>query len=344
MRDSVKQFYERLPEDMDPYLKQQWGRYFLKRDASLCGIGVLLIMVVQLIGSPVLEGVIALLKRGGAYTPVIDELLNAIFYIVYMGIPFLIVAMASGRKAEQLVVAQRPRRGTFLPALLIGLGTMPLLQYASSAIDWVLSQIAMDTYEPLLEQAFAPVDDPAAVAVQFLVTGVLAAFFEEFAFRGVVLQLLRRYGDTLAIFGSAFLFGLMHGNTYQMPFAFMLGVVIGAAVVWTGSIWTGVALHASNNFIAFAISAITDGMDEKMTNLLSLAVWSVVLVLGIVGVIVYLLRKSKGSLPPFGAAAPEIAVDRPAAVFFSSPWVITAIVVLGISAFLITTLVQSIRL
>ena len=76
-------------------------------------------------------------------------------------------------------------------------------------------------------------------------TAIVPAVFEEFAFRGVVLNKLRKFGDSYAIIMSAVLFGLMHGNLSQIPFAFILGLVIGFIAVKTNSIIPGILIHFS---------------------------------------------------------------------------------------------------
>ena len=56
---------------------------------------------------------------------------------------------------------------------------------------------------------------------------VIPPLTEEFAFRGIILGKLRKFGDTFAILMSAVLFGLLHGNIIQIPFAFVIGIVFG---------------------------------------------------------------------------------------------------------------------
>lgn len=85
---------------------------------------------------------------------------------------------------------------------------------------------------------------------------IVPAFVEELAIRGVVLQSLRKYGDAFAICFSALLFALMHGNMTQALFAFLLGLVFGALVVHTESLWTSIFVHLMNNTYAVVITLI----------------------------------------------------------------------------------------
>lgn len=106
-------------------------------------------------------------------------------------------------------------------------------------------------------------------------SAVLPAVFEEFAFRGVVMQPLRKYGDAFAIIFSAVLFGLVHGNMTQMPFAVIAGIAMGYASVVTGSLWTGVIIHFFNNFLSLMNSFAREILSDS-----SMILFSVIIVYG----------------------------------------------------------------
>ncbi|MEJ6398525.1 CPBP family intramembrane glutamic endopeptidase [Yoonia sp. 208BN28-4] len=84
---------------------------------------------------------------------------------------------------------------------------------------------------------------------------ILVGFFEELLFRGVVLQaLLTRMNGGLAVIIAAIIFGLFHYvnwvsgqplgvTTMQVLGAMAIGLLFGAFVLWTGSIWPSIFLH-----------------------------------------------------------------------------------------------------
>ena len=92
-------------------------------------------------------------------------------------------------------------------------------------------------------------DLPSAL-IMFFHTAVLAPLFEEFWFRGLVLQSLRPYGNGFAIFVSSILFGFTHGNLQQVFYATAIGIVLGYVAVQTESIITTTVMHAMFNSIA----------------------------------------------------------------------------------------------
>lgn len=71
---------------------------------------------------------------------------------------------------------------------------------------------------------------------------------EELLFRGFTLSLLKPHGKKLALFASALLFALLHGNWVQLPYTFLLGVVLGYAALRFGVIWSAI-LHIANNLL-----------------------------------------------------------------------------------------------
>jgi len=126
--------------------------------------------------------------------------------------------------------------------------------------------------------------------ISFLVITVEPGLMEEFAFRGVVQGLLRRYGEGFAIMTSAILFGAMHGNFEQIPFAFLVGLVLGFIRVKTGTMWIACAVHAFNNMLSVVIDFFFDTSSEAV-NLWYTLYLALALILGLVGA--WMLRKEE---------------------------------------------------
>lgn len=83
---------------------------------------------------------------------------------------------------------------------------------------------------------------------------MLGPLAEELLFRGGVQKDLQtRYveqGPAVAIALSATLFAMAHMNPAQMPAAFILGLVLGFAFWWTGSLAAPICIHVFNNSLA----------------------------------------------------------------------------------------------
>lgn len=95
--------------------------------------------------------------------------------------------------------------------------------------------------------------DGAPLAWVLLLAAVAPAICEELLFRGLLFSGLRRLGPPAAIVISSLLFGLAHGSVYRLlPTAF-LGLAMGYARYRTGSIGSGMIIHALNNGIAVSL-------------------------------------------------------------------------------------------
>ena len=90
-------------------------------------------------------------------------------------------------------------------------------------------------------------DNMFCAAVLLFQLVVIAPIFEEFWFRGIVLESLRPYGNGFAILISGLMFGLTHANFNQFFYASVLGICLGYIAVSTKSIVTTTIMHAMFN-------------------------------------------------------------------------------------------------
>jgi CAAX protease family protein len=96
------------------------------------------------------------------------------------------------------------------------------------------------------------------VALLILLVVVGAPIIEELFFRGLVLRSFQaRWTDSLALVGSAVLFGLVHFQPLQFPALVMFGLVAGYCAQRTGrlgmSIWAHIGFNATT--VAFLLYA-----------------------------------------------------------------------------------------
>jgi membrane protease YdiL (CAAX protease family) len=102
----------------------------------------------------------------------------------------------------------------------------------------------------------------------FITICVIAPFFEEILFRGILLRgiLQNKINPAVAIGLSAFLFGLAHLNPWQFMGAGILGIAFGFVYYRTKSLWLCIFLHALNNTVSFLMMIKYDTMEENLTN------------------------------------------------------------------------------
>lgn len=196
-------------------------------------------------------------------------------------IPFIIMARPMGTSASACCAFGKPKKDTLVPLLLVGLGVCMLANVLGSMFSSVFSSFGIesssaDFESDILKGWYFPI-------ISILGGAILPALVEEFALRGVVLGSLRKYGDTFAIIVSAAIFGIMHGNLEQMPFAFIIGLYLGFITVKTGSVWSAVLLHFINNACSFMFDIFGTllGTSEYIVNVIY---FFIMVVLGFIGI------------------------------------------------------------
>lgn len=191
-------------------------------------------------------------------------------------------------KEKGIVSYGAPKKGTLFPLLFLGIGFCYLSNVIVSVIQNILS--------PIFELKGGSVNLPDGLFGFFfsvLSVAIFPALLEEFFFRGVILGSLSKFGKDFAIFTSAVLFGLIHGNLVQIPFAFLVGLFLGFAVVKSGSIWTGILIHFANNFISVCLDYLQKLIGEQIIGILYYVIICFAICLGFFGLYLLSLRTEK---------------------------------------------------
>lgn len=89
---------------------------------------------------------------------------------------------------------------------------------------------------------------------------------EELLYRGVILQGMKKYNERFAIVLSALIFGLMHQNYQQFILAFMLGLVLAAADLRSGSIIPSIVMHIIVNTSGVLMQLAMQSADYEAFN------------------------------------------------------------------------------
>jgi len=131
-------------------------------------------------------------------------------------------------------------------ALLWGFGFLALAVPSVLLTALLLAPLLRHLSSPQREllQAIAALRSPMAV----LLTGATVAFlgpaFEELLFRGTLLPwAARRWGWSLGLLVTSFLFALMHLQPAGLPTLTVLGMILGLAFRQGGSLWTVILVH-----------------------------------------------------------------------------------------------------
>lgn len=108
---------------------------------------------------------------------------------------------------------------------------------------------------------------------------LLAPILEELLFRGAIQGQLQASGmrPWTAILVSSLIFGVVHMNPAQIPFAFLLGMMFGWLYYRTGSLLPGIIGHVLNNSVATANMLLYGDVtiEEQMQNPMEMWLWAV---------------------------------------------------------------------
>ncbi len=188
---------------------------------------------------------------------------TSIIYLAFVGAPPLFMALLLTTRPRQGLALRLPSvRALLVAALLAGL----LLPPMGELIHYVFSQFPglvqlLSEHQPLFKELLFPGTSMEASWWQYLLVFVLMpALFEEMAFRGFILNgLRRRLQPWPAILLSSFLFALYHMNVFQVLPSFVLGVVLGLLTVRSGSILPGILYHLLHNGLLIVVVLLAQG-------------------------------------------------------------------------------------
>lgn len=236
-------------------LQRQREKQSLRRDA--CYIGVLSVAL-TLVMQFAFTFIVLLLVRCGVLSA--DKLtepnlglgntgymfLYMSVYVLSLFVPTLIVSLCFKKRFFPFSPAKPVPFGIAFFGIVAAVGLCMLANIVNSYILYYFESLGL--YVPQAPQTM--VETPTSLWLNLFTMAVLPALLEEMIYRGYILRTLRPYGDLFAVVISSLLFSLMHGNLRQVPFAFLVGFVLGLLYVCTNNIWLPIAVHFANNAIS----------------------------------------------------------------------------------------------
>ncbi len=250
---------------------------------------------------------------------IVSELLNAALYILVFTLPLLFFKMISHGYVVSAPRLLPELSGDGLCCALFGVAVTMALAFVNAKLvsvfdygdfsgQYIWHNEAGENYQLIL---------------LFVSLAVVPAFVEELLFRGLILENLLPCGKTVAILGSAFLFGMMHQNVEQLLYATGAGIVFGWIYVRTRSLWPCVLAHFINNFQSVVQITVADRLPPSHAQAVLYVMEGMLLLLGILSAI-FLFRSERQAAceqtenPPMQEVE-EIPLRRRVRLFFSVP-------------------------
>ncbi len=228
--------------------------------------------------------------------PNVVLLVNAVLNLCLFTVPFIFAVSLTEHNIKTLVPF-KSKSPTLLANVMMGLGVCSVGNFGTHFLSDVLESVVKH-FDNKFEVPSSNVQFGTgfnSFLLTILCIGILPALLEEFAFRGVILGLLRtKLSDGTAIVISAVLFGMVHGNLEQMPFAFIVGLALGYSVVNNGSLLPAILIHAANNILTVVSQYTTVGVSPLEGQLFNFLIQIVMLLIGLCGFIM-LIKTDKNA-------------------------------------------------
>lgn len=234
--------------------------------------------------------------------------------------PFTLFFKFSGHKISKLINFSLPKTKVWFPIILMGIGFCAFANMATNMAASLFEGLGINYEVDFGENPKGPI----GVTLSVIATAIVPALVEEFACRGIVLGALRKYGDGFAVMVSSILFGLIHGNFQQIPFAFLIGLILGFVTVKCESILPAMFIHFYNNLSSVIFDYVFADMAIQLQNVIYTLYLLICL---IIGIFAFVFLKNNTEIFKFKPASTEATEKQKYKWFFTTETIILMVIV-----------------
>ena len=175
-------------------------------------------------------------------------LLNLFLSEMMLAVPALLALLFSGERPNRVLCFHRMKFTSVLMVIVFTFLMGPLTTFLNAVSMLFVDNAVVDMSGQMLEYPFP---------VMLFMMAVFGPACEELAFRGILYRGYLKSGSALrAVLLSALLFGLIHMNFNQAPYAFALGAAMALLMETTGSPSFFSSVAASMASPAFSTASI----------------------------------------------------------------------------------------
>jgi membrane protease YdiL (CAAX protease family) len=208
---------------------------------------------------------------------------------------FLFVYLFGKEDVKGLLISYKPGPWLWIAPLLIlvSSGCIDLAGMLNEALIPADSDLAR-TLRPKEDQAerltaiILSSTSAWAIATTIFSVAIVPAICEELVFRGVAMPLLHKVFKNVhvSVWVSAAMFSFIHFQFYGFIPRMLLGGLLGYMVIWSGSLWSSIAAHLTNNLVAIVVfhanGQSLKSEDVGLTQQLTIGAISIVLFITII--------------------------------------------------------------
>ena len=236
------------------------------------------------LGLPADEGISGM--PGVAY-----YLLSAVMSFLTLVLPFALFLVLGKRRLADSVLVEKTGFWNGLLLALAGLFLCIIMNIPANVISALLEELGLNGASNTESMTVNSIWDILTLVLSVV---LVAPVTEEFAFRGVTVAVMRRWGDWPAVIFSALLFAFAHYSFQALPVVLTGGLVMALLYIWTRNIWITVFVHFLNNLLATLPIIVEYFAGTPASNAVSNLSMVAVCVLGVLSIVILSVRHFTG--------------------------------------------------
>lgn len=247
---------------------------------------------------------------------ILGRAVPAALLIKHLEIPFSVML--------PMRVTNKPMFAFAFPAALLTAGVCSVMLYFYNEILLMFKIDTTESYSIFPESGNALY----IIIVQLLIVPVIS----ELCSHGVILQLVRQFGDGTAICITSLIIAASIYNLSQFPFVAITSFVAGYFVIRTGSVITGIVIRIITRSYLYILCYIKFRADPEYSGVLMRAFVFLTIMIGLVATVRFLCSRSdsfnmkiKPGYMSFGRKILEAATCIPVVIWFALTFLVTAL-------------------
>lgn len=191
----------------------------------------------------------------------------------------------------------------------------------------VLSVFGIDT-----ESSYAVSGSTEGVLYAVIIHILIIPIISELCTHGVILQLVRQFGDGTALFFTSLIIAASTYDIVQIPFAALTSFAAGYFIIRTGSVITGIIMRTVTRAYVYAFCYIKFCMVPLYGTTVMTAFMLLTLTVGLVSTVWFLYNRSdrfamtiRPSYMSFSSKLLEAATSIPVVIWLAMTFIITAV-------------------
>lgn len=254
----------------------------IKQEAGKMGVALLCYVVVQLLlGAGITMYMILVLGWklmdivSFLNTPANMLLMQGVILVMGLGVPFVMYAYIYKLPTTEIVPFHKLRRGELWNMVWLGLGANMLIRYILNAVETGHTLVGGVYNYQLTTVGRTGID----IVYSIICLIIIPSIIEEFVFRGIVLQVLRRRGgDTFGIIVSSLLCGLIYSNVNGIG-AFVISLAVSYLVIFSGSLMPAIVINVVRSTLSVVLVILSSLLPENFVTYIDVGI-TVIFMLG----------------------------------------------------------------